>query len=83
MKPKSSKALDIQVGGKHYKDMAIQPMEYSMLNNLNACQHTAIKYITRYKEKGGLQDLVKAKHCIDLLIDFEYPPKADPQGDCV
>ena len=70
-------ALDTQVGGKHYKDLAIQPMEYSMLNNLNACQHTAIKYITRYKDKGdGLQDLIKAKHCIDLLIGFEYP-----QGD--
>ena len=82
MKQTSSKALDIQVGGKHYKDLAIQPMEYSMLNNLNACQHTAIKYITRYKDKGGLQDLIKAKHCIDLLIGFEYPPKADPQGDC-
>jgi hypothetical protein len=67
--PKS--ALDVQIGGSHYKGMAIQPMEYSMKNGLDACQHTAIKYITRFREKGGIQDLEKAKHCIDLLIQFE------------
>lgn len=64
-------ALDVQIGGGHYKSLPIQPMEYSMRNNLNACQHTVIKYITRYKDKGGLQDLLKAKHCIDMLIEFE------------
>lgn len=66
-----SKAEDIQVGGSHYKSMEIQPMRYSMKNNLNACQHTAIKYITRYKSKGGIQDLKKAIHTIELLIEFE------------
>ena len=60
-----------QVGGSHYKGMKIQPMRYSMANGLNACQHTAIKYITRYKEKGGIEDLRKAIHCIELLIEFE------------
>lgn len=64
-------ALDTQVGGSYYKDMAIQPMEYSMANQLDACQHTAIKYITRFREKGGIQDLEKAKHVIDMLIEFE------------
>ena len=64
-------ALDTQVGCSHYKDMAIQPMEYSMANQLDACQHTAIKYITRFREKGGIQDLEKAKHVIDMLIEFE------------
>lgn len=64
-------ALDTQVGGGHYKTMAIQPMEYSMMNNLDACQHTAIKYITRFREKGGIEDLEKAKHVIDMLIEFE------------
>ena len=66
-----SKPLDVQVGGNHYKTMAIQPMEYSMANKLDACQHTIIKYVTRFREKGGIQDLEKAKHCIDLLIHFE------------
>ena len=66
-----SKPLDVQIGGDHYKSMAIQPMEYSMANKLDACQHTIIKYVTRFRDKGGIQDLKKAKHCIDLLIHFE------------
>ena len=70
-------ALDTQVGGDHYKSLKIQPMEYSMANNLNACQHTAIKYITRYKDKNGKQDLLKAKHTIDLLIAMEYGEDKD------
>jgi TATA-binding protein-associated factor Taf7 len=64
-------ALDTQVGGDHYKKLKIQPMEYSMANGLDACQHTAIKYITRFRDKGGVADLEKAKHCIDMLIEFE------------
>lgn len=61
------KALEKQVAGSHYKNMAIQPIEFSMKNNLNACQHSAIKYICRYKDKGGLEDLAKAKHFIEML----------------
>ena len=60
-----------QVDGDHYQKLAIQPMQYSMLNNLDACQHTVIKYVTRFRDKGGIKDLEKAKHCIDMLIDFE------------
>jgi hypothetical protein len=63
-------ALDKQVGGQHYKGMVIQPMEYSMKNGLDACQHTAIKYITRFREKNGLDDLDKAIHCIEMLKEF-------------
>ena len=69
-------ALDVQVGGDHYKSLAIQPMEYSMANGLDACQHTAIKYITRFRDKGGIIDLEKAKHCIDMLIEFERRKEA-------
>ena len=61
-----------QVAGDHYKSLAIQPMEYSLANNLDAAQHTVIKYVTRFREKGGKDDLEKAKHAIDLLIDYEY-----------
>jgi hypothetical protein len=64
-------ALATQVGGDHYKKLAIQPMQYSMANKLDACQHTAIKYITRFRDKGGVADLEKAKHVIDMLIEFE------------
>lgn len=65
------KASDVQVAGDHYKKLAIQPMRYSMENNLDALQHTVIKYVTRFRDKGGVQDLEKAKHCIDMLIQFE------------
>lgn len=71
-------ALDTQVGGGHYKAMKIQPMEYSMANKLDACQHTAIKYISRFRQKGGIQDLEKAKHCIDMLIEFERKAAQEP-----
>lgn len=61
-----------QVGGDHYKKYAIQPMEYSMKNNLDPLQHTAIKYLTRFRDKGTpIEDLRKARHCIDLLIAYE------------
>jgi len=69
--------LDIQVNGSHYKHYAIQPVEYCMKNNLNFCQSSVIKYITRYKEKNGVQDLDKAKHFIDLLIHFEQQEAQD------
>ena len=63
--------LATQVGGNHYTKLAIQPMTYSMANNLDACQHTIVKYVTRFRDKGGIQDLEKAKHVIDMLIQFE------------
>jgi len=69
--PPEADPLAVQIGGDHYKTMAIQPMEYSMKNKLDACQHTIIKYVTRFRSKGGVQDLEKAKHCIDMLIAFE------------
>jgi len=65
-------ALTKQVGGTHYADMAIQPMEYSMANGLDACQHTIVKYVSRFREKGGIEDLKKAMHCIEMLMEFEY-----------
>lgn len=60
-----------QVGGDHYRKHKIQPMRFSMENGLDACQHTIIKYVTRFRDKGGIADLEKAKHTIDLLIQFE------------
>lgn len=63
--------MDVQVGGGHYKGMVIQPMEYSMKNGLDPCQHTIIKYVSRFRDKAGIEDLLKAKHCIDMLIKFE------------
>lgn len=64
-------ALEKQIGGDHYKKLKIQPMEYSMANGLDACQHTIIKYVTRFRDKGGIKDLEKARHTLDMLIEFE------------
>ena len=69
------KATDTQVGGNHYTKLAIQPMRYSMENGLDALQHTVIKYVTRFRDKNGIEDLEKAKHCIDMLIEFERNKK--------
>lgn len=68
-------AWESQEDGNHYKTMKIQPMEYSMANNLNPLQHTIIKYISRYKTKHDdpLIDLIKAKHCLEMLIEWETP----------
>jgi hypothetical protein len=65
-------ATEKQIGGDHYKNLAIQPMEYSYKNKLDPLQHTAIKYITRFRDKSGRIDLEKAIHCIEMLIEFEY-----------
>ncbi len=61
-----------QVGGDHYSKLAIEPGDYAEANNLSFYQGTAIKYITRYKDKGGIEDLKKAKHCIDKLIEVGW-----------
>ena len=74
-------AWDKQIGGAHYKDLAIQPMQYSMANKLDACQHTAIKYITRFREKGGIADLYKAIHTIEMLIEFEQAKERTDDTD--
>lgn len=67
----SEAALDSQVGGNHYKDLAIQPVEYIHRNGIGYMEGCAIKYLTRWRSKGGIQDLEKAKHFIDLLIELE------------
>ena len=68
-------ATNTQVGGNHYTKLAIQPMRYSMENGLDALQHTVIKYVTRFRDKNGIEDLEKAKHCLDMLIEFERNKK--------
>jgi hypothetical protein len=67
--PKS--ALDVQEGGAHYKSKAIQPIEYIHANNLPFIEGSVVKYITRWRDKGGVEDLKKIKHYIDLLIELE------------
>ena len=61
-----------QQGGSHYKDMTIQPVEYIHANRLNFCEGSIIKYVSRHRNKNGKEDLLKARHFIDLLIKLEY-----------
>ena len=60
-----------QVGGRHYADMAIQPFEYIHANGLGFAEGSVIKYVSRWRRKGGIEDLKKAKHFIDMLIEAE------------
>lgn len=64
-------ALAIQHGGKHYKGMKIQPVEFIHANNIGYMEGNAIKYLCRWQLKNGLEDLEKAKHYIELLIEME------------
>lgn len=64
-------ALNTQVGGSHYKKYAIQPVEYIHKNGLGYIEGSVVKYITRWRDKNGIQDLEKAKHFIELLIEQE------------
>ncbi len=64
-------ALSTQVGGGHYKKYEIQPVTFCQVNKLGYCESNVVKYICRWKEKGGLEDLKKVKHYVDLLIEIE------------
>jgi hypothetical protein len=63
------KALNNQVGGDHYSSKKHQPIEYIMANELGFCEGSIVKYITRWREKGGVEDLRKIKHYCDFLIE--------------
>ncbi len=67
-----TKASQRQVGGNHYKDFAIQPIEFVVRNNLGFCEANAIKYICRHVAKGGAQDVDKAIHYLELLKEYKY-----------
>ena len=75
-----SNPYDTQVGGNHYKDMKIQPSKFINENKLQFAEGNAIKYICRHGSKGQKQDLEKAKHYIDMIIERDYGvelPKSD------
>jgi hypothetical protein len=69
-------ALDKQVSGSHYKDKGIQPIVYIHANNLGFCAGNVVKYVTRYKTKGGAADIKKAIHYLELLLELEYKDDA-------
>ena len=72
-----SNPYDKQVGGDHYSKMKIQPAEFVNKNKMLFAEGNAIKYICRHINKGGKQDLEKAKHYIDMIIDRDYGDDAE------
>lgn len=64
--------LDKQEGGNHYKHLVIQPVEYIVKNKIPFCEGNIIKYVTRHKDKNGIEDLRKAKHMLELIAELEY-----------
>lgn len=64
-------AKEEQVGGQHYKDMAIQPAEFITKNGIGYIEGSVIKYVCRWRKKNGIEDLKKARHFLDLLIELE------------
>jgi len=69
--------FDEQVGGSHYKSMKIQPVEFILANELGFCEGNVVKYICRYKQKNGVQDLEKVIHYAQLLIKHLQEEKKD------
>lgn len=64
-------SLTMQVGGDHYKKMGIQPIEYILANNIPFAEGNVIKYVSRWRDKGGVRDLEKALHTLEILIEHE------------
>jgi hypothetical protein len=62
---------DIQIGGNHYKNLEIQPIDYILGNQLGYAEGNVVKYVSRWRDKGGIEDLRKAKQYIDFLIADE------------
>lgn len=69
--PVAPGALGVQVGGVHYKSLAIQPIQYIHANGIPFAEGSVIKYVTRWRAKNGIADLKKARHFLDLLIELE------------
>ena len=84
-------ANEKQIGGEHYKSKAIQPWDYIASNGLGDFEGNIIKYVTRWRDKGGVADLEKAQHYLQKLIEVEmqaavavdFPDLEDAEGGWV
>ena len=77
----NGKALDIQIDGNHYKQFKIQPVEFIYANGLGYMEGNVIKYVCRHHFKNGKQDLLKARHYIDIMLQLDYPDDPIDEGD--
>jgi pyruvate/2-oxoglutarate dehydrogenase complex dihydrolipoamide acyltransferase (E2) component len=74
--------LQVQVGGSHYKDCKIQPIEYIMANKLSFAEGCIVKYITRHQAKDGAQDIKKIMQYCRFILKFEYGVSDEEIGKC-
>jgi len=65
------KTTEYQVDGDHYQKMAIQPIDYILANKLDFCEGCIVKYISRWRSRGGVNDLRKIKQFCEFLIESE------------
>lgn len=70
------RASDVQVGGDHYSKYAIQPAHFFHANQTPYLEASAMLYVLRHRDKNGIEDLRKAKHTIDLIIEMTYAQEA-------
>jgi Protein of unknwon function (DUF3310) len=68
-------ANNTQVAGNHYKKHPIQPWDYIAANKLGYFEGNIVKYVSRWRDKGGVEDLRKARHYLDKLIEIEIATK--------
>ena len=66
-------AYDKQIGGKHYQNFSIQPSKFVIENELLFPEGNVIKYVCRHRYKNGKEDLEKAVHFIEMIIERDYP----------
>lgn len=74
-------ALDVQIGGSHYKTYAIQPAEFSTRNRLGFLEGCVIKRVCRHRTKNGAEDIKKAIHELELLLQLEYPEQSQREEE--
>ena len=74
-------ANEEQVGGRHYIEKSIQPWDYIIANQMGYLEGNIIKYISRYKDKGGLDDLIKASHYLEKLIEVTINERVQEVAD--
>jgi len=70
-----------QVGGDHYKNLPIQPIEFILKNSLTYAEGNVVKYVTRHRFKNGDEDIRKAIHYLEIILEnvYDYPPVTHPR----
>jgi hypothetical protein len=68
----STRPLQRQEGGSHYKQLSIQPVEYIVANNMEYCEANVVKYVSRHNLKNGVEDIRKAIHYLQLILELKY-----------